>query len=237
MRVGGDGCGWAIERGLLSTPPLKLVQWRPPQIAEELDRRTVPSPKQLTAPLAAVGAQGPHAERLVAFFATLYYAALRPSEAVRLHVEDCQLPDSGWGKLILTGAEPKAGSAWTDTGTPRQARGLKRRAVTASRTVPIPPTLVKILRDHLKLYGTVADGRVFTNMRGNPLQDSGYGRVWHRARAIAFTPEQVTSPLAHRPYDLRHAGITVWITNGLPVTEAARRAGQGVQVLMRVYAG
>lgn len=38
-------------------------------------------------------------------------------------------------------------------------------------------------------------------VRFNVLQDSGYGRVWHRARAIAFSPEQ------------------------------------GVQVLMRVYAG
>ncbi|MFG1928723.1 tyrosine-type recombinase/integrase [Cryptosporangium sp. NPDC048952] len=230
-------CRYAIERGLLTTPPLQLVRWRPPETAQTLDRRTVPSPQQVTALLAAVGAQGPHAERLVAFFATLYYAALRPSEAVRLEIGDCDLPDTGWERLTLTGAEPKAGSAWTDTGRPRQARGLKRRAATETRTVPIPPVLVAILRNHLKEYGGGPDDRVFTNMRGNPLQDTGYNRVWHRARTTALTPAEAASPLARRPYDLRHAGITIWITHGLPITEAARRAGQGVQVLMRVYAG
>ncbi|MFI5958049.1 tyrosine-type recombinase/integrase [Cryptosporangium sp. NPDC051539] len=187
--------------------------------------------------LAALEEVGPWAERLQAFFATLYYAALRPSEAVALRENTCYLPDSGWGWLDLYGSEAKAGSAWTDTGTPRQARGLKHRPATEVRRVPIPPILATILRDHLKRYGAGRDGRMFTNMRGNPLQDSGYGRALHEARALAFSPDEVASPVARRAYDFRHGGITVWISNGLPITEAARRAGQGVEVLMRVYAG
>ncbi|WP_142704587.1 tyrosine-type recombinase/integrase [Cryptosporangium phraense] len=230
-------CGYALERGLLTTPPLKSVRWRPPAVADAIDRRIVPTPQQVRDLLAALEQIGPWAERLQTFFATLYYAALRPSEAVALRENTCHLPDSGWGWLDLLGSEAKAGSAWTDTGRPRQARGLKHRPATETRRVPIPPILVTMLRDHLKRYGAGLDGRVFTNMRGNPLQDSGYGRALHLARAIAFTPDEAASPVARRAYDFRHGGITVWITNGLPITEAARRAGQGIDVLMRVYAG
>jgi hypothetical protein len=34
---------------------------------------------------------------VVAFFACLYFAMLRPSETVALHADDCHLPESGWG--------------------------------------------------------------------------------------------------------------------------------------------
>jgi integrase len=55
-------------------------------------------------------------------------------------------------------------------------------------------------------------------------------------RTLAFTPEQVTSPLAGRPYDLRHAAVSLWLNAGVPATEVAERAGHSVQVLLRVYA-
>jgi hypothetical protein len=51
--------------------------------------------------------RGPH---LVAFFGSLYFAALRPSEAVALCEQDCELPAGGWGKLILSTSEPQAGA-------------------------------------------------------------------------------------------------------------------------------
>ena len=52
---------------------------------------------------------------LEAYFACLYYAALRPAEARHLRVKDCLLPDSGWGELVLLGSTPDAGGAWTDS--------------------------------------------------------------------------------------------------------------------------
>jgi len=55
-----------------------------------------------------------------------------------------------------------------------------------------------------------------------------------RERAIKA---EVTSPLAARPYDLRHSGITLSLNAGVPAPEVARRAGHGVAVLLRVYAG
>ena len=60
--------------------------------------------------------------------------------------------------------------------------------------------------------------------------------VWAEARTLAFTPGQVTSPLAGRPYDLRHAAVSLWLNAGVPATEVAEQAGHSVQVLLRVYA-
>jgi len=48
---------------------------------------------------------------------------------------------------------------------------------------------------------------------------------------------QIThSPLARRPYDLRHAAVSLWLNAGVPATEVARRAGHSVAVLLKVYA-
>ncbi|WP_431879492.1 hypothetical protein [Amycolatopsis sacchari] len=67
--------------------------------------------------------------------------------------------------------------------------------------------LTAILHEHIKTYGTAADGRLFRGVRGGGrISSTVYGRVWARARQLVFTPEVVASPLAKRPYDLRHAG-------------------------------
>lgn len=52
----------------------------------------------------------------------------------------------------------------------------------------------------------------------------------------ALTAAQAASPLAGRPYDLRHAGVSLWLRSGVDVTEVARRAGHSVDVLLRIYA-
>ena len=112
---------------------------------------TVASPAQVHAILAEVSKMRPE---LTPFFACLYYAALRPEEAVALRNCDLVLPRRGWGKLILTRASPRTGSAWTSTGAPHEARGLKHRPGGAIRIIPIPPVLATLLRQHLQNYGT-----------------------------------------------------------------------------------
>ncbi|MEV4246867.1 hypothetical protein AB0J63_26065 [Streptosporangium canum] len=57
-----------------------------------------------------------------------------------------------------------------------------------------------------------------------------------RTTARANPPEQAASPLARRPYDLRHAAVSLWLDAEVPAPEAARRAGHGVDVLLHVYA-
>ena len=73
-------------------------------------------------------------------------------------------------------------------------------------------------------------------MHGGPLSESVYDRWWKLAREQALTPAQVASPLARRPYDLRHAAASLWLNAGVPATEVARRLGHSVAVLLRVYA-
>ena len=136
----------------------------------------------------------------------------------------------------MSASASRAGRAWTDEGTARQERGLKHRADNETRTIPIPPVLVGLLRAHIKRFGTTLDGRVFQTARGGILQDSGYNEVWDEARREALTPAQYRSPLGRRPYDLRHAAVSLWLNSGVPATEVARRAGHGVAVLLKIYA-
>ena len=174
-----------------------------------------------------------------AFFACLYYAALRPSEEAPLREADLLYPrleEGGWGVIVLAASASRAGTAWTDDGTARQERGLKHRADNETRTIPIPPELVRLLRAHIKRYGTTPDGRIFQTARGGIIQDSAYSAVWAEARQAALTEAQFRSPLGRRPYDLRHAAVSLWLNSGVPATEVARRAGHGVAVLLKIYA-
>jgi integrase len=77
---------------------------------------------------------------------------------------------------------------------------------------------------------------LFRTARGGALQDSATSAVWKAARITALTPAQHASPLARRPYDLRHAAVSLWLNAGVPATEVARRAGHSVAVLLKVYA-
>jgi integrase len=205
-------------------------------VAASVDRRVVVSPAQAGTLLDAAGRLGQRGEHLKTFFATLYYAALPPSEAVMLRQADLHLPKAGWGRIVLAASASRAGRAWTDEGTARQERGLKHRAGNETRTIPIPPVLVRQLRVHIKRFGTTPDGRIFQTARGGILQDSGYNEVWDQARREALTPAQYRSPLGRRPYDLRHAAVSLWLNSGVPATEVARRAGHGVAVLLKIYA-
>lgn len=53
---------------------------------------------------------------------------------------------------------------------------------------------------------------------------------------MALSPEEQASPLARRPYDLRHACLSTWLNAGVPPTQVAEWAGHSVDVLLRIYA-
>ena len=231
-----NALGYAVELGRLSANPVDRIQWTAPAVAQMVDRRVVVSPAQARKLLAAVRGLSDRGVHLEAFYACLYYAALRPSEAVMLREPDLYLPAKGWGRIVLAASASRAGTAWTDHGTSRQERGLKHRAASETRTIPIPPELVRLLRAHIKKYGMTPDGRVFRTARGGIIQDSAYSAVWAEARKTALTEAQYRSPLGRRPYDLRHAAVSLWLNSGVPATEVARRAGHGVAVLLKIYA-
>ncbi|MFB7590205.1 hypothetical protein [Streptomyces sp. NPDC056169] len=91
-------------------------------------------------------------------------------------------------------------------------------------------------RSHIDRFGVAPDGRLFRNQAGNYVDPSAYGTTWARARKYVLTRMELSSGLAKRPYDLRHAGISFWLYSGVGPAECARRAGQSIEVLFRHYA-
>jgi len=231
---------YAVERGLLTVNPISQVRWRRPKRVEQIDPRTVINPvqaRELFTALTYVGRRNANrGAHLVAFFASIYYSAARPAEVVNLRETDCKLPEHGWGELTLWESRPAAGSRWTDSGEVHDRRGLKHRADNDTRIVPIPPALVRLLRAHVERFGLASDGRLFRSPAGGVVGSATYARVWDEARRFAFTPVQVASLLAARPYDLRHAAVSTWLNAGVPAAEVADRAGHSVDVLNKVYA-
>ncbi|MCA2229634.1 tyrosine-type recombinase/integrase [Nonomuraea aurantiaca] len=229
---------YAVELDELPSNPLHKVRWKPPKTTDTVDPRVAVNPRQAQELLTAVtyvGRRG-RGRRLMALFACMYYAALRPAEAVGLRVQDCHLSASGWGRLTIDVSRPEVNTHWTDSGDAHEERGLKHRGRADVRVVPIPPDLVKILRQHIEEFGTAKDGRLFRSERDGVVASTAYTEVWQQARLLAFTPAQVASPLAKRPYDLRHAAVSLWLNAGVPAPDVAERAGHGVDVLLRVYA-
>lgn len=109
--------------------------------------------------LDAVRKLAPH---LVAFYACLYLAALRPEEAAGLAKQNLDLLAKG---IHLEKAKPHAGGEWTDTGRDRDDRPLKQREIGETRVVPCPPELTTMLHEHIKSFGTAHDGRLFVGER------------------------------------------------------------------------
>jgi integrase len=245
---------YAHELGAIDTAvnPIRKVKWQAPLRLTAVDRRSVVNPRQARQLLDAVGAQEPNGPRLVAFFATIYYAGLRPEEVFSLTKSNVTLPPhswnpamqrwddvpgfDGWGELEFGDAAPDVGRDWTDDGDLRDRRQLKHRAVGDTRTVPVHPKLAKLLRTHIETFGTSADGKLFTGVRGGELASVVCRRAWIAAREAALTKEQQASPLARRIYDLRHACLSGWLNVGVPPTQVAKWAGHSVDVLLRIYA-
>jgi integrase len=114
-----------MELGLLDTNPIRAIKWAAPKVSSQVDRRSVVNPRQARALLDAVRAQQPSGLRLVTFFAVMYYAGLRPEEAINLGRDNVILPppvwdeesqqwqdppdDEDWGELQIRSATPGGG--------------------------------------------------------------------------------------------------------------------------------
>lgn len=92
------------------------------------------------------------------------------------------------------------------------------------------------LHRHRDAFGHGPDGIVFFGVHGRQLATGVYQKAWDKARKGALTPEQRATPLAGRPYDLRHACVSTWLGQGVSPAQVAQWAGHGVDVLLKVYA-
>jgi integrase len=225
---------YAVARGDLDANPLAGLDWRPPRKLVAVDRRVVINADQARRLFAAVAENAPDLE---AFYATIYHAALRPGELQELRLDQLTLPASGWGEALVDANNPEISPRWSDAPEgPRQPRELKHRAKGEVRPVPLNPPLVAILRRHIDTFGVTADGRLFRSGKDGPVKAIRYLARWRQAREIALTPAEQASPLARRPYDLRHAAVSGWLNAGVPVTQVAEWAGHSVRVCLLVYA-
>lgn len=84
--------------------------------------------------------------------------------------------------------------------------------------MPVPPVLVRMLREHIERFGVAPDGRLFRNAEGNYIEAAVYGITWGRARDATLTLDEHALSLAKSPYDLRHARPSRTLARKCPVT-------------------
>jgi hypothetical protein len=175
--------------------------WRSPRSPGSAGPRSAATPAEVQAILAEVTRIRPE---LTAFFGRLYYAALRPAEAVARCVPapaPCpQVAGDSWQSQHPSPGQRGPGLA---TAPHANSEASSTARTGATRTVPIPPQLACLLRWHLQTFGCADDGRLFRGARGGPLSEGLYGRIWHQARAAAMPEDETGTQPARRPYDLR----------------------------------
>lgn len=230
---------YAVRTKVLRTNPLPALQGaqeRAPWTTSAIDKRSLLNPAQVGGLLAQVGSRPRTGMTLRAFFATLYFAGLRPEEAVALRVADATLPEKGFGELIVYTSEPEVGSQWTDDGDVHETRGLKGRAVGDTRLVPVRPELVAILREIIAIKQLGPGDLLFAGQNGGLLAGSVFRRAWDKARMAVLPEHEYHSPVGKRVYDLRHTCLTSWLNAGIPAPQVAEWAGNSVQILHATYA-
>jgi hypothetical protein len=148
---------YVVERGFLDGNPLDRVKWKAPKTTDAVDRRSVVNPTHARSLLRAVAEVN---DSMTLFFALMYFAALRPAETVAHRLDDCNVPEKGWGMLYLSRSIPMTSGVWVDSGNAHESRSVKHRAKEEVRPVPACPELVAHVRRHVDAHGTAPDGRL-----------------------------------------------------------------------------
>lgn len=214
----------AVERGLLDTNPWPKSRARTVLERANLDVRVtnLPSDETIHATIRRLACVSGRSTPAIAILCRLSFeAGLRPAEARALHIEDLDLPNSGWGSIHVVQSVndgPKAIMAGEDDFGPTKTG--------ATRRVPINAELVAAIRSHIgeRTSGLVAGGR-----DGRPISHSAWTRTWIKAR------EDLDCTI----YELRHACATRWLKKAgvAGIAEIARRLGHSPKVLLSIYVG
>ncbi|MDN3360105.1 tyrosine-type recombinase/integrase [Actinomadura sp. DC4] len=245
---------YAVVRKAIAENPLTGLKWINIKTAVEVDRRSVVNPSQGRALLKAVRKQEPSGPQLVALYGTMLYCGLRPEEAVEVHEHNLILPariwneetkqfedpveEEDWGELYVGPVAPEVARDWTDDSARRDTRRMpKHRAEGETRgPIPVPPVQVRHFRAHLDDFGLGKDGRVFRGVKSDAVPGETIRKVWGRAREKVLSDKELASPLAKRPYDLRHTCLSTMLNAGVPPRQVAEWAGHSLEVLLRTYA-
>jgi hypothetical protein len=130
---------YAVELSLLGSNPMPALKWKAPKPVLVVDRRSVPNPVQARTLLYAVRDSGRNGRRLVAFFGCLYFAAMRPEEAVALNKRHLALPAKGWVSSTSTALSPTP--ARNGPTAARIATAANSSNANAARSEPCPARL------------------------------------------------------------------------------------------------
>jgi integrase len=183
----------------------------------------VPSVAELHAIIAAIPSHQPSSKMYQTLSAVSGYAGLRPGEAVALEVQDLELPAKGWGQISVRRSWNGTGRAWgtesEDLARPKTQRSL--------REVPIPPVLVKHLRDWITQQD-ISSGPLFVTRAGTRPTQSNWNRALKRAcESVGATPLP--------PYGLRRTCASHLVDANVMIAEAAARLGHSPEVLLSIY--
>jgi integrase len=99
----------------------------------------------------------------------------------------------------------------------------------SNRMVPLPDAVGTALAEHLRLFPSGEDGRVFTTVSGKPVRRTAFGEVWARARTRAGLP-----PIGF--HACRHTYASTLILAGESVVVVQRRLGhESAAMTLDVY--
>ncbi len=144
----------------------------------------------------------------------------RPSEVFGFEVSDLCLPADGWGAVTISESRVGRSLRWAMDG---DLEYDEPKSMNSTRTVPIPPQLVAILREHLAETG-ITEGRLFPG---------GVGfKHWPDSLALACRKAGVKRM---SPYDLRRAYASHLHLNGFADTKISARMGNTVEILRKHY--
>ena len=157
-------------------------------------------------------------ERYRALILVLAYGGLRPGEATALrrrHLDDL-------GQLTVEGGLVEHRGRLVEGST------KTRKA----RVVPLPATVVKELRRHLRArVPDDPEAPMFTTPSGTCIRLSNFRtNEWRIARKRARLPNWV------KPYALRHTAASLMAQNGVSVPTAAAVLGHDPAIYLRTYA-
>jgi len=212
----------AVEAGAIPTDPWpprsrSRSQRKVMRPKRSVDVKALPDPATMARALDSMLTHQPGSRTYRIMTAVAYYAGLRPSEVVMLRVRALTLPAEGWGRIDVTEAD----ISFDEPGEPK----------TGPRHVPVPPVLVRLLKEWLDANDLVSpDDLLFRTRNGQRPSSSNWSRAWHRALGV----------IGHEPlrvYDCRHAAATTWLHAGVPLGETARRLGHSVDTLVSTYVG
>jgi integrase len=220
----------AVMKSAVSAGQSSAVEW--PKVSRrgkekiviKCDPSRVPSADQMRQLLEALGprhTRGRTARDYRQLFGLMYYCGLRPGEAYAVNAADLTLPESGWGRLIVSRtARIDTISTWLD-GDPIHGP-VKAGAV--GREVPIPPQCVELLRENLPESGFLFEG----------VSRRAVSRAWALAKSTALPP----GPLQTMdPYYCRHAYATHGLRAGIPIGVIAERLGNSREMVATIYDG